>query len=127
MFDFLTQEIGFSGAGAAGALAVAYRESNFRLDAQNPGGGVAGIFQWSGFSNGVNGNRITSEGSIKAGDTSTLTLENQLKLIKYELSNGYRKARDTVVGRQIPFRRPRTGRCTMRACRWMTVRAKSTL
>ena len=96
VFDFLTQEIGFSGAGAAGALAVAYRESNFRLDAQNPGGGVAGIFQWSGFSNGVNGNRITSEGSIKAGDTSTLTLENQLKLIKYELSNGYRKARDTA-------------------------------
>ena len=96
VFDFLTNEIGFSGAGAAGALAVAYRESNFRLDAQNPGGGVAGIFQWSGFSNGVNGNRITSEGSIKAGDTSTLTLENQLKLLKYELSNGYRKARDTV-------------------------------
>ena len=96
VFDFLTNEIGFSGAGAAGALAVAYRESNFRLDAQNPGGGVAGIFQWSGFSNGKNGNRITSEGSIKAGDTSTLTLENQLKLLKYELSNGYRKARDTV-------------------------------
>lgn len=96
VFDFLTKEIGFSGAGAAGALAVAYRESNFQLDAHNPGGGVAGIFQWSGFSNGVNGNRITSEGSIKAGDTSTLTLENQLKLLKYELSNGYRKARDTV-------------------------------
>lgn len=96
VFDFLTKEIGFSGAGAAGALAVAYRESNFQLDAHNPGGGVAGIFQWSGFSNGVNGSRITSEGSIKAGDTSTLTLENQLKLLRYELSNGYRKARDTV-------------------------------
>ena len=96
VFDFLTNEMGFSGAGAAGALAVAYRESNFRLDAHNVGGGVAGIFQWSGYSNSVNGSRITSEGSIKPGDPSTLTLENQLKLLRYELNGGYSKVKTTV-------------------------------
>lgn len=96
IYRFLTREMGFSGAGAAGALAVAYRESNFRPDAHNPGGGVAGIFQWSGWSNSINGNRITSEGSIRAGDPSTLTLANQLRLLRHELDGPYRSARLTV-------------------------------
>lgn len=96
IFDFLTKKIGFSGAGAAGVLAVALRESGFNPKAQNTGGGVAGIFQWSGFSNSVNGSRITAEGSIKAGDTSTLTMENELKLVRHELNGGWAKVKFSV-------------------------------
>ncbi|MDK7227456.1 phage tail tip lysozyme, partial [Lactobacillus iners] len=96
IFDFLTKKIGFSGAGAAGVLAVALRESGFNPKAQNTGGGVAGIFQWSGFSNSVNGSRITAEGSIKAGDTSTLTMENELKLVRHELNGGWAKVKSSV-------------------------------
>lgn len=82
--------------GASGSVAVAQRESEFDPQAINTGGGVAGIFQWSGFVNNVNGNRITSEGSIKAGDKSTLTLENQLKLLDYELNGVYKKAKEML-------------------------------
>lgn len=89
IFEYLTQKEGFSGAGGSGALAVAKRESSFDIKAINESGGVAGVFQWSGFSNTVNGTRITAEGSIKAGDTSTLTLENELKLVSFELKHSY--------------------------------------
>lgn len=96
IFDKLTKTVGFSGAGASGALAVAQRESKFQPDAVNTGGGVAGFFQWSGFSNNVNGNRITAEGSIKAGDKSTLTTENELKLMVHELNGSFSKAKKSV-------------------------------
>ena len=102
VFDYLTNDMGFSGAGAAGALAVAMRESSFDPTATNSGGGVAGIFQWSGFSNTVNGSRITQEGSIKAGDTSTLTMENEIKLLGFELNGGYHKAKVTVGNASDP-------------------------
>ena len=39
----------FTSAGASGALAVGQRESGFNPQAINPSGGVAGIFQWSGW------------------------------------------------------------------------------
>lgn len=81
--------MGFSGDQTAVVLAIGYKESNFDPKAHNPGGGVAGIFQWSGWSNTVNGNRIVSEGSIKAGDMGTLTMENEMKLVKFELRGTY--------------------------------------
>lgn len=96
LFEFLTKTMGFSGAGAAGAVGNAIGESGLKLHNPNPGGGVNGLFQWSGWSNTINGSRITSEGSIKAGDTSTLTLENELKLVKYELEHGYSKVKRLV-------------------------------
>lgn len=102
IFEYLTKEMGFSGAGAAGALAVAMRESGFDPKAKNPGGGVAGIFQWSGYSPGPNGNRIIAEGSIKAGDDSTLTMENELKLVGFELNGAYHKAKTTVGNASDP-------------------------
>lgn len=102
VFNYLTNDMGFSGAGAAGALAVAMRESSMDPTATNAGGGVAGIFQWSGFSNTVNGSRITQEGSIKAGDTSTLTMENEIKLLGFELNGGYHKAKVTVGNASDP-------------------------
>lgn len=102
VFDYLTNDMGFSGAGAAGALAVAMRESSMDPTATNSGGGVAGIFQWSGFSNTVNGSRITKEGSIKAGDKSTLTMENEIKLLGFELNGDYHKAKVTVGNASDP-------------------------
>lgn len=104
IFEYLTNEMGFSGAGAAGALANSRRESGPRFDpkAQNTRGGVAGIFQWSGFSNTVNGSRIIQEGSIKAGDTSTLTMENELKLTGFELNGALHKVKTNVGNASDP-------------------------
>jgi cell wall-associated NlpC family hydrolase len=96
IFTKIVKDDGFSGAGAAGATGVANRESGYNPLAVNTGGGVAGFFQWSGFSNTVNGSRITSEGSIKAGDKDTLTKENEMKLVHYELTHGYKKVVSTV-------------------------------
>lgn len=48
---------GFTIQGTSGALAVAERESQFDPTAVNDSGGVAGVFQWSGWSNTINGNR----------------------------------------------------------------------
>lgn len=95
IFDTLTS-MGFSGAGASGAVGNAYAESGFNPKAINESGGVAGIFQWSGWSNTINGTRITGEGSIKRGDESTLTLENELKLMKYELNGPYKTVKSMV-------------------------------
>lgn len=94
IFMFLVKKEGFGGAGAAGADAVAERESGFRADAKNAGGGVAGLFQWSGWSNTVNGDRIHQGGFIKS--ESDLTVSKELKLVDYELHHGYSKTRGSV-------------------------------
>lgn len=99
IFETLTKEVGFSGAGAAGAIGNSIGESGLKLHNPNTGGGVNGLFQWSGWGNNINGSRITSEGSIKAGDVSTLTLENELKLMKFELNGAYKKVK-TLVGKE---------------------------
>lgn len=87
IFEFFTKKDGFSGAGAAGAVAVAQRESGFDPKAKNAGGGVAGIFQWSGWGNTVNGDRIHQGGFIKS--EADLTLENEFKLVNYEFKHGH--------------------------------------
>lgn len=94
----MTKSNGFSGAGGAGAVAVAERESGFDPQAVNPGGGVSGWFQWSGWGNTINGSRISSEGSIKSGDLSTLTPANQFKLLDYELK-GSKNSTRIIVGK----------------------------
>lgn len=94
IFDTLTKQAGFSGAGGAGGVAVAVRECGPSINekAKNAGGGVAGVFQWSGWGNKVNGNRIETGGFIKAGDDSTLTMDNEMKLLLAELKGGYHRA-----------------------------------
>lgn len=96
IFNYLVKTEKFSGKGASGAVAVAERESSFNPLAVNPSGGVAGWFQWSGFSNTVNGSRITAEGSIVPGDLSTLTPENQFKLLSFELNGSYKNVKELV-------------------------------
>lgn len=97
IWDQLVKKEGFGGAGAAGAVANAMRESRFDPKAHNVGGGVAGVFQWSGFSNGVNGGRISAGGFITPGNESDLTMENEMKLLHFEL-NDYKKNAKIAVG-----------------------------
>ncbi len=80
-YQHLMKEHKFTSAGASGALAVGQRESMFDPQAINPAGGVAGLFQWSGWGSFINGDRIHSEGSIQGMDLSTLTLDNEFKLM----------------------------------------------
>lgn len=88
--NHLMVEEGFTLEGVAGALAVAERESGFNPQAVNDSGGVAGIFQWSGWSNEINGNRWAN------AESQTLSLDVQLALTSYELNNAYRHVKDLV-------------------------------
>lgn len=103
IFNHMVQVEGSSGAGAAGVLAIVERESQFNPKAVNPAGGVAGWLQWSGWLHTANGSRITKEGSIKNGDLSTLTPENELKLLHYELSGPYKSAKQAMQEASDPF------------------------
>lgn len=94
IFDYLTKKDGFSGAGAAGAVACAFRESTFNPKAGNTDGSVVGIFQWSGWSNTTNGSRIHSGGIIKSA--LDLTVSKELQLTDYELHHNYSHARLAV-------------------------------
>ncbi|GAB2023871.1 hypothetical protein RyT2_29540 [Pseudolactococcus yaeyamensis] len=85
----MTQE-GFTLEGAAGALAVAERESGFNPEAVNDSGGVAGIFQWSGWSNMINGNRWAQ------AEAKTLSLDVQLDLVSTELNGAFTNVKDIV-------------------------------
>lgn len=92
-YEHFMKEHKFTSAGASGALAVGQRESMFDPQAINPAGGVAGLFQWSGWGSFINGDRIHSEGSIQGMDLSTLTLENEFKLMDKELNGSYSKVK----------------------------------
>lgn len=74
--------------GATGVLAVAERESGFDPEAINTGGGVAGYFQWSGWSNQVNGNRWALARERK------LDSEVELDLMSKELNGNWKKVKD---------------------------------
>jgi peptidoglycan DL-endopeptidase CwlO len=101
-YEHLMKEHKFTSAGASGALAVGQRESGFNPQAINPSGGVAGIFQWSGWGSFINGDRIHSEGSIQGMDLSTLTLDNELKLMDKELNGSYSKVKTLLSKSKDP-------------------------
>ena len=86
----------FTLQGTSGALAVAERESGFDPEAVNDSGGVAGIFQWSGWSNNINGNRWAQ------AESRTLSMEVELKLVSSELNGSYRKTKDLVSVSEDP-------------------------
>jgi hypothetical protein len=88
--NYLMSKERFSIQGASGALAVAERESGFDPKAENIGGGVAGIFQWSGWSNTVNGNRWSK------AESRTLSMDVELKLMSTELNGAYKRTKDLV-------------------------------
>lgn len=101
-YEHLIKKQKFTSAGASGALAVAQRESSFNPQALNPAGGVAGLFQWSGWGSFINGDRIHSEGSIQGMDLSTLTLENEFKLMDKELNGSYSKVKTLLTKSKDP-------------------------
>lgn len=88
--NHLMAQEGFTLEGTAGALAVAERESGFNPEAVNDSGGVAGIFQWSGWSNLINGNRWS-----KAEDRA-LSLDVQLNLVSTELNTAFTNVKEIV-------------------------------
>lgn len=82
---------------ASGVLAVAYRESRFDVTAVNPGGGVAGFFQWSGWSNTINGDRWAQASKRE------LTLAVQLDLMSTELDGPYKLVLEKMQGVTDPY------------------------
>ena len=77
-------EQGFSGSQIAVMLAVGARESGLDPKADNPSGGVHGVWQWS--NGGINGDRMAWLRN-QGGDIDSL--EDQFKLLKYELGTAY--------------------------------------
>ena len=77
----------FTIAGASGSLAVAERESGFDPEAVNTSGGVAGYFQWSGWSSTINGNRWAQAKQRK------LDSDVELGLLSAELNGAYSKVK----------------------------------
>lgn len=83
ILNYQLSKEGFSLAGSSGSLAVAERESGFDPKAINSSGGVAGYFQWSGWSNTINGNRWAS------APKRALESQVELQLMSAELNGAY--------------------------------------
>ena len=94
--SYLLSKERFTIQGTSGALAVAERESGFDPEAVNDSGGVAGIFQWSGWSNNVNGNRWAQ------AESRTLSMDIELKLVSTELNGAYKKTKELVSASEDP-------------------------
>lgn len=86
IFNVLTKKMGFSGAGAAGVLGNFAIESSFNPQASN--GSHFGLAQWSQ-------SRLNA-GNMKGYDPSTLTFDNEVKLMQSELNGAYKSAKDKV-------------------------------
>lgn len=86
LFKILTKKVGMSGAGAAGVLGNIAVESSFNPQASN--GTHFGLAQWSQ-------DRLNAA-NLKGYDKSTLTFENEVKLMQKELNGSYRAAKDKV-------------------------------
>lgn len=95
IFDTLTKKMGFSGAGAAGAVGNAIAESGLDEKIVNSYG-YTGFFQWD------NKQRLYGGGYIKQGDSSTLTTENEIKLMQYELNGNWKKTKSSVGHAKTP-------------------------
>lgn len=86
IFEFLTKKMGFSGAGAAGALGNLAIESSFNPKASN--GTHFGWVQWDQ-------SRLNA-GNMKGYDSTTLTADNEMKLMQTELNGKYKDVKDKV-------------------------------
>ena len=88
--DSKLKSLGFTLQARAGALGVFQNESNFLPDAYNPSGQVGGFAQWG--IGGKNGARIETNSIIKGTPpkNDSWSLSNEIKLMDYELNNGYK-------------------------------------
>lgn len=80
----------FTLQGTSGSLAVAYRECGFDHTAVNPSGGVAGFYQWSGWSSTINGDRWAQAKEKK------LDKQIQIDLMSAELEGPYAQVVEKV-------------------------------
>lgn len=99
LFNNFVKKNGWSGAGASGGVGNAIRESGLNPKADNPSGGVHGLFQWSGWSSQINGNRWGEAPNGK--DDSVI---NQIGLINKELRMAYYKPVNENAGKAMDFR-----------------------
>lgn len=83
IFNHLMSKENATLEGASGFLAIGERESNFDPEAVNSGGGVAGYFQWSGWSSKVNGDCWANAPERK------LDSKTELALLSTELNGSY--------------------------------------
>ncbi|MEX2785407.1 phage tail tip lysozyme [Streptococcus sp. H49] len=90
ILNYVLSKEEFSVAGATGVLAVAERESGFDPKAVNANGGVAGYFQWSGWSSTINGNRWGQAREKK------LDADIELELLSTELNGAYSKSKEEM-------------------------------
>ena len=88
IYDYLTESMGFSKAGAIGLMANIYRESNFIPTSTNPSSGAYGICQW------LYG-RKTMLKMLHASDYMTLTA--QLDYLNFELKSYYFPVRSRLI------------------------------
>ena len=86
VFDFLVEKMGFSGAGAAAFLGNFEIESHFDPMASN--GSHFGIAQWT--------QSRLDRMNLKANDPTSMTLENELKLVQAELDGPYKAVKAKV-------------------------------
>ncbi|MGT2751307.1 phage tail tip lysozyme [Streptococcus orisasini] len=87
IFNHLMSKENITLEAAAGFLAIGERESGFDPKAVNSGGGVAGYFQWSGWSSKVNGDRWANAPERK------LDSKTELALLSKELNGSYSKVK----------------------------------
>lgn len=86
IFNRLTKKRGWSGAGAASALGNFAIESGFNPQASN--GTHFGLAQWSQ-------DRLNAM-NLRGYDNTTLTFDNEMKLMDKELSSSYKNVNDKV-------------------------------
>ena len=83
IFDYLTQNLGYSEAAACGIMANIRCESTFNPHAWNAGGGSYGLCQWTGGRYG----RLRSWCGSNGYDYTTI--DGQLAYLQYELESHY--------------------------------------
>lgn len=83
IFEYLTQELGYTEAAACGIMANIRCESTFNPHAWNAGGGSYGLCQWTGGRYG----RLQSW--CRSNGYDYTTIDGQLAYLEYELNNHY--------------------------------------
>ena len=118
ILNYQLSKEGFTLAGSTGSIAVAERESGFDPKAINTGGGVAGYFQWSGWSNTVNGDRWAQASS------RTLDADVELQLMSTELNGAYKKVKTEMQKATDPGMQLCIGQNIMKVLHSQTVRPR---
>lgn len=83
IYEYLTDELGYSTAAACGIMANIWCESSFKPTAYNSGGGSYGLCQWLG------GRLGNLRSFCKENGYDSASIEGQLEFLNHELEGGY--------------------------------------